>query len=124
MQIIQVENVTKTYKIGEVETHALNGVSLDVEQWRIHRPGRPFRFRQDHPAATDRRSGQTRQRRRQDQRAGCHQPQANKRADLRKEEIGFIFQFFALIPVLNAYENVELPLAVERRGRQRTQRTG
>ncbi|MGB5984888.1 MAG: ABC transporter ATP-binding protein, partial [Desulfobacterales bacterium] len=35
---------------------------------------------------------------------------ANKRAELRKEEIGFIFQFFALIPVLNAYENVELPL--------------
>ncbi len=24
--------------------------------------------------------------------------------------IGFIFQFFALVPVLNAYENVELPL--------------
>ena len=35
---------------------------------------------------------------------------ANQRADLRKEEIGFIFQFFALIPVLSAYENVELPL--------------
>jgi len=34
----------------------------------------------------------------------------NKRADLRREMIGFIFQFFALIPVLNAYENVELPL--------------
>jgi putative ABC transport system ATP-binding protein len=35
---------------------------------------------------------------------------ANKRADLRREMIGFIFQFFALIPVLTAYENVELPL--------------
>ncbi|MCB0131495.1 MAG: ABC transporter ATP-binding protein, partial [Caldilineaceae bacterium] len=34
----------------------------------------------------------------------------NQRADLRREEIGFIFQFFALVPVLNAYENVELPL--------------
>jgi putative ABC transport system ATP-binding protein len=28
----------------------------------------------------------------------------------RREKIGFIFQFFALIPVLTAYENVELPL--------------
>ena len=35
---------------------------------------------------------------------------ANKRADLRREQIGFIFQFFALVPVLSAYENVELPL--------------
>jgi putative ABC transport system ATP-binding protein len=34
----------------------------------------------------------------------------NKRAELRSAEIGFIFQFFALIPVLNAYENVEMPL--------------
>ena len=33
-----------------------------------------------------------------------------KRADLRKETIGFVFQFFALIPGLTAYENVELPL--------------
>ena len=35
---------------------------------------------------------------------------ANPRADLRREKIGFIFQFFALVPVLSAYENVELPL--------------
>jgi putative ABC transport system ATP-binding protein len=35
---------------------------------------------------------------------------ANQRADLRLERIGFIFQFFALVPVLSAYENVELPL--------------
>ena len=35
---------------------------------------------------------------------------ANQRADLRREVIGFIFQFFALVPVLSAYENVELPL--------------
>ena len=34
----------------------------------------------------------------------------NQRADLRREKIGFIFQFFALVPVLSAYENVELPL--------------
>jgi len=35
---------------------------------------------------------------------------ANRRADLRKGTIGFVFQFFALIPGLTAYENVELPL--------------
>ena len=34
----------------------------------------------------------------------------DQRADLRKGTIGFIFQFFALIPTLTAYENIEMPL--------------
>ncbi len=34
----------------------------------------------------------------------------NQRADVRHNNIGFIFQFFALIPTLTAYENVEMPL--------------
>jgi putative ABC transport system ATP-binding protein len=42
---------------------------------------------------------------------------------MRRGTIGFIFQFFALIPTLNAYENIEMPLllngqnASERRSR-------
>lgn len=35
---------------------------------------------------------------------------AAEKADLRKNEIGFVFQTFNLIPVLTAFENVELPL--------------
>jgi len=34
----------------------------------------------------------------------------NKRADLRKEHIGFVFQSFNLIDELTVFENVELPL--------------
>lgn len=34
----------------------------------------------------------------------------NARADLRNQKIGFIFQGFNLIPDLNLYENVEVPL--------------
>jgi putative ABC transport system ATP-binding protein len=34
----------------------------------------------------------------------------NQLAKLRKKKIGFIFQNFNLVPVLNAYENVEFPL--------------
>jgi putative ABC transport system ATP-binding protein len=40
----------------------------------------------------------------------------NQRADLRKGTIGFIFQFFALIPVLTAHENIELPLLLTGNG--------
>ena len=110
MSIIQLDNVTKAYKIGEVETLALNDVSLNIEQGEFTTLVGPSG------------SGKTTML----QMMGClDKPnsgvvkingqdvtglKANKRADIRKEEIGFIFQFFALIPVLDAYENVELPL--------------
>ncbi len=40
---------------------------------------------------------------------------------LRRREIGFVFQSFALLPLLSAYENVELPLRIASwsRGEQR-----
>ena len=40
---------------------------------------------------------------------------------LRRKEIGFVFQSFALLPLLSAYENVELPLRIANwnRGEQR-----
>lgn len=34
----------------------------------------------------------------------------SQRADVRRGAIGFVFQFFALIPTLTAYENIEMPL--------------
>jgi putative ABC transport system ATP-binding protein len=35
---------------------------------------------------------------------------SKEKASLRRNEIGFVFQTFNLIPVLTAYENVEIPL--------------
>jgi ABC-type lipoprotein export system ATPase subunit len=40
------------------------------------------------------------------------------RARLRRREIGFVFQFFHLIPTLTVAENVELPLLLDRRRSQ------
>jgi ABC-type lipoprotein export system ATPase subunit len=43
---------------------------------------------------------------------------------LRREQIGFVFQSFALLPILSAWENVELPLRIAgvRSGRERRSR--
>ncbi len=37
----------------------------------------------------------------------------NQKSELRNRKIGFIFQTFNLVPVLNVYENIELPLMIQ-----------
>lgn len=49
----------------------------------------------------------------------------NELADLRNKEIGFVFQFFNLIPRFNALKNVELPMAIAGvPSRERRERAG
>jgi len=43
-------------------------------------------------------------------------------ARLRRELIGFVFQSFNLLPVLNVFENVELPLVIAKKGGTKTER--
>jgi putative ABC transport system ATP-binding protein len=110
MSIIEVENVAKTYKIGAQETHALRGVSASFDAGEFTALVGPSGSGKttllqiigclDQPTTgVVRINGQD-----------VSRLNANQRADLRKKTVGFVFQFFALIPGLNAYENVELPL--------------
>jgi putative ABC transport system ATP-binding protein len=110
MEVAKLTDVKRIYKVGEVETPALQGVSLTIESGEFTALVGPSG------------SGKTTLL----QLIGClDQPTSgqvmingkettglsrNQRADLRKGTIGFVFQFFALIPTLTAYENVEMPL--------------
>jgi putative ABC transport system ATP-binding protein len=110
LSVIELQDVTRVYRIGEVETHALRGVTLTVEDGEFTAIVGPSGSGKttllqllgclDRPTnGTVRLEGQD-----------VSQLNANQRADLRKGTIGFVFQFFALIPGLTAYENIELPL--------------
>ena len=110
MEVVKVENVTRIFKVGDVETQALNTVSLSIENGEFTALVGPSG------------SGKTTLL----QLIGClDQPTSgliyingkevsklnrNQRADMRRGSLGFIFQFFALIPTLTAYENIEMPL--------------
>jgi putative ABC transport system ATP-binding protein len=110
MEVTKVLNATRDFKIGEVETHALRGVDLSIEDGEFTALVGPSGSGKttllqligllDKPT-----SGQVFINGKDATRLN-----RNQRADLRKGTIGFIFQFFALIPTLTAYENVEMPL--------------
>jgi putative ABC transport system ATP-binding protein len=110
MEVTRIENVTKEYTVGKVITQALRGVNLSIQDKEFTALVGPSG------------SGKTTLL----QLIGClDQPTSgkvyvngkdvstlnrNQRADIRRGTIGFVFQFFALIPTLSAYENIELPM--------------
>jgi len=109
---IQLDNVKKVYKSGSLETIALRGVTLSVypndflmvvgpsgsgKSTMLHlmgaldKPTEGKVFIEGYDIGTLKK---------------------NDLANIRLTKVGFVFQFFNLIPTLTAIENVELPMAL------------
>ena len=105
MIILQTKDLRKTYGAGEAEVHALDGVDLAVEKGEflavvgtsgsgkstlLHMLGEL-----DRPTS------------------GTVTVDGKELSTFRRRKIGFVFQNYNLVPVLNVYENIVLPIQLD-----------
>jgi putative ABC transport system ATP-binding protein len=108
--VIAIQNLTKVYKMGETEVHALRGVSLTIEEGEyvaiIGTSGSGKSTLMNMIGLLDKpTNGQYAIRGME-----TSQLSQDRMADMRNQEIGFVFQRFNLLARTNARRQVELPL--------------
>ena len=110
MALVELRNVSKIYRLGDEEIRALDGVTLDIQEGEfisIIGPSGSGKSTLMHIL-------------------GCldspstgtiklddlmiEKASARELAAIRNRKIGFVFQFFNLLPKLNVMQNVELPM--------------
>ena len=116
--IVEIRELSKIYQQGEIDVTALNNVSVDIasaEFLALMGPSGSGKSTLLHIiAGVDRpTSGACRV-----QGVDVTQLNESQLADWRNQNVGFVFQTFNLIPVLTAFENVELPLLLTRLSRR------
>lgn len=115
MSLIHAEGITKIYRRGSEEIHALKGVSLTVNQGEFLSIVGPSGSGKsglmnilgclDTPTAGTLSI----------QGVEVSSLSERDRVHIRRETIGFVFQQFFLIPTMTAKENLELPLLFSRK---------
>ena len=108
--MIKTENLQKIFRTEEVETHALNNVSIEIKEGEFVAIMGPSGCGKstllnilgllDNPTGGQYLLNGT----------DVSKFAERQRTQLRKGVIGFVFQSFNLIEELNVYENIELPL--------------
>jgi putative ABC transport system ATP-binding protein len=110
LALIQIEEMTKVYQMGEIQVHALCGVSLEVREGEyvaiMGASGSGKSTLMNMVGLLDRpTNGSYRIRGKETSQLG-----KRKLTDMRNHEIGFVFQQFNLLPRISARRQVELPL--------------
>ena len=110
--IISAENIWKTYSTGEAEVAALKGVDLRVERGDMIAIMGPSGCGKTTllnclSGIDDIDSGSV-----IIDDLVLHKLEDDDRSDFRAKNMGFVFQLYNLLPVLNAVENIELPLFI------------
>ncbi|MHA1568663.1 MAG: ABC transporter ATP-binding protein [Alphaproteobacteria bacterium] len=108
--MLEVIELVKTYYQGKIPVQAVDGVSLNVEEGEfviITGPSGSGKSTLlnligglDHPTDGDVRIGGT----------SIRELSDTELTKMRRKQIGFVFQFFNLLPTMSALENVSLPL--------------
>src|SRR3954470_5162538 len=110
MALVELRNVSKIYHLGGEEIRALDDISLDIDGGEfisIIGPSGSGKSTLMHilgcldtpTRGTFQLDG-----------VGIHSASKKQLAAIRNQKIGFVFQFFNLLPKLNVLQNVELPL--------------
>jgi putative ABC transport system ATP-binding protein len=108
--VVQLRDIRKTYRNGDLEVHAVRGISLDIQPGEflaiMGASGSGKSTLMNTLGCLDRPTG------------GSYQLDGvdvasldrSARADLRNQKLGFVFQGFNLLARTSAQENVELPM--------------
>lgn len=115
MEILRVENLTKIYGKGESEVRALDGVSFSVEKGEfvaIIGPSGSGKSTLLHIlGGVDRpTSGKVYM-----DKKDIYAQNEEQLAIFRRREVGLIYQFYNLLPVMNVTENITLPVLMDGR---------
>ena len=113
MEILQAKNLTKHYGTGESTVHALDGVNLSVEKGEfvaiVGTSGSGKSTLLHMLGGLDRPTGGTVIIDGKD----IFSLKEEALTIFRRRKIGFVFQSYNLVPVLNVYENIVLPIELD-----------
>lgn len=120
--VVAIRKLSKIYAQGEIQVTALNDVSLDIEMGEfltLMGPSGSGKSTLLHIIAGIDRPTSGRCLVQNLDVTGLNESEL---ADWRNQNVGFVFQTFNLIPVLTAFENVELPLLLTQLDRSERRR--